>query len=809
MPNLGFIHTAAGDDGRVGSWTSRTRLVAAGAWLMLAVCVAGSVVMAVSQRASVRSENRQAFAVTSGDVADSMASALRRDTDFVATMGSTVASWPRMSNAQFTGWIESAKTLSRYPGGIGYAFIADVPAAQLAAFGRRMLADPIPSALPTRRFVVIPAGARAYYCIIRLGVNLSGVRVPLGFDECAAALPGVVSRPDRKIFEAARDTGQTTVSSLAVLGGVFDASAPVYAGGATPATVAGRRAAFLGWASGTFIGQAVIAAAGGVRPGLRVQISHRNPGEAPLVIASAGSDRGSSQTRVKPVSADGSWTVRVTGSATSGRSATAQFWIVLLAGVGLSGLLFGFVRVLARSRGRALRLVAAKTAELRHLALHDGLTGLPNRALILDRVDRALARARRQQTELAVMFLDLDGFKAVNDSLGHAAGDQLLRAVSDRLTGLLRDGDSVGRLGGDEFVVLAEDQSLDAGAEVIAERIGEVLAAPFTLGQDSTSIEVRASIGIAIGLRHTAEELLRDADIALYEAKDTGRGRYVMFAPEMHIIIEQRAELEHDLRNAIANQQLFLAYQPMFDLATNTINGVEALLRWQHPTRGLIMPDDFIPVAESTGLIIEIGRWVLDHACHQAADWRVHDPSLGISVNVSPRQLDTDTDLTTHVQTALTDSGLPPDALTLELTETLLMRDTDASARQLHALKRLGVRIAIDDFGTGYSSLSYLQQFPVDALKIDRSFITAIASNPESGALIHTLVQLGKTLKIETLAEGIEDTSQLHHLQREACDSGQGYLFARPLTPNAITQLITTQDHHQQHTPSTATAPSS
>ena len=314
--------------------------------------------MAVTQRASVRSENRQAFAVTSGDVADAMASALRRDTDFVATMGSTVASWPQMSNAQFTGWITSAKTLSRYPGGIGYAFIADVRPSQLAAFGRRMLADPIPSAFPARRFVVIPAGVRAYYCIIRLGVNMSGVKVPLGFDECAAALPGLVSRPDRQIWLAARDTGQTTVSSLAVLGGVFDATTPVYRGGVTPATVAERRAALLGWASGTFIGQAVIAAAGGVRPGLRVQISHRNPGQAPLVIASAGSDRSGSQVLVKPVSADGSWTVRVTGSSTSGLSATAQFWIVLLAGVGLSGLLFGFVRVLARSRGRALRLVA-------------------------------------------------------------------------------------------------------------------------------------------------------------------------------------------------------------------------------------------------------------------------------------------------------------------------------------------------------------------------------------------------------------------------------------------------------------------
>ncbi|MGO9903604.1 MAG: putative bifunctional diguanylate cyclase/phosphodiesterase [Solirubrobacteraceae bacterium] len=792
--------------------------MAAAAWLMLAVCLAGSIVMAVTQRASVRSENQRAFEVSSGDVADSMASALRRDTDFIATMGSTMASWPQMSNAQFTRWIAGTKAPSRYPGGIGYAFIADVPAARLAAFGRRLMADPPPGAVPERRFVVIPSGSRANYCFMwlaaagstkQLPLEIAGTttRLPLGLDLCALGAE-FASQSPRPVLAAARDTSQTTVLPLDAFQGVFGAVAPVYRGGLTPVTVAGRRAAILGWATGTFSGQAIIAAAGGLRPGLRVQISHRNPGQQPTVIASAGPIKGGSQTRVTPVSADGPWTVRVTGSSTSGRSANAQFWIVLLVGLGLSGLLFGFVRVLARSRGQALRLVSVKTAELRHLALHDGLTGLPNRALILDRLERALARTRRQQTKLAVMFLDLDGFKAVNDTLGHAAGDQLLRAVSIRLTGLLREGDSVGRLGGDEFVVLAEGESLNAGAEAIAERIGKVLAAPFTLGQDRTSVEVRASIGIAIGARDSAEALLRDADIALYQAKDAGRGRYVTFVPEMHSVIEQRAELEHDLRDAIAKEQLFLVYQPMFDLASHAMNGVEALLRWRHPTRGLIMPGEFVPLAETTGLMIAIDRWVLDQACRQAADWRQHDASLGISVNVSRHQLDSDTDLVTHVQAALGDSGLHPGALTLEITETLLMRDTQANARQLHALKTLGVRIAIDDFGTGYCSLRNLNQFPVDALKIDRSFITAVASNPESGALIHTLVQLGKTLGLQTLGEGIEDTSQLHHLQREACDSGQGYLFARPLSPDAITQLITTDHNLDQSKPKAATGSS-
>jgi diguanylate cyclase (GGDEF)-like protein len=784
--------------------------VAAAVWLLLAVCVAGSVAGAVAQRSSVRSGARQAFRATSGDVAAAMASALRRETDFAATMGSTMAVWPGMTNAQFARWITGTEAMTLYPGGIGYGFIAHVPATELAAFGRRLVADPPPGeTLPAGRFAVIPAGPRADYCIARLGVFTSPERLPLGLDSCAAAIPGVTTQSAGRSFAAARDTGEITIVALDATRGLFGSQAAVYRGGRTPSTVAGRRAALLGWAVGTFDGQAILTAAGGVKPGLRVQISHRNPGQQPVIVAAAGAAGAGSQARVTPVSADGSWTVRVTGSASrSGLSATAQFWIILLVGLGLSGLLFGFVRVLAHSRGQALRLVARKTTELRHLAMHDGLTGLPNRALILDRAEQAVARARRQNSQLAMMFLDLDGFKDVNDTFGHAVGDELLCAVSARLTGLLRESDTVGRLGGDEFVVLAEGDSLDAGPEVIAERIREVLATPFVLGDaQEISVQIRASIGIAMGLRTSADDLLRDADIALYEAKDAGKDRFVLFAPEMHTVIEHRLELETGLRDAVDDEQFFLAYQPTLDLATNAINGVEALLRWQHPTRGLIMPDDFIPVAEATGLIVPIGRWVLDEACRQAADWQRRDRPLSISVNISARQLDTDADFVAEVQAALTDSGLRPDSLTLEIPETVLMRDAEAGARHLHALKALGVRVAIDDFGTGYSSLGYLRQFPVDALKIDRSFMSDVARNPESSAIIHTLVQLGKTLGIATLAEGIEDTSQLHHVRREACDSGQGYLFARPLTVDALDQLIDAEGHRsealdQQHGPS-------
>jgi EAL domain-containing protein (putative c-di-GMP-specific phosphodiesterase class I) len=309
-------------------------------------------------------------------------------------------------------------------------------------------------------------------------------------------------------------------------------------------------------------------------------------------------------------------------------------------------------------------------------------------------------------------------------------------------------------------------------------------------GHEGTTIVMRASVGIAVGLRATAGDMLRDADVALYEAKDAGKDRHVVFVSAMQTAVQDRLELEMDLRDALARDEFVLVYQPTFNLSTNTMTGVEALIRWQHPVRGLVMPDTFIPLAEETALIVPIGRWVLDEACRQAAEWQDGGRALPISVNISGRQLDNDVDFVADVRAALAATGLDPASLTLEITETMLMRDAAASARRLHALKQLGVRIAIDDFGTGYSSLAYLQQFPVDALKIDRSFISGIASSREADSLIRTLVQLGKALGLETLAEGIEEGAQLEHLRRVHCDSGQGYLFARPMTPEALEELV-------------------
>jgi diguanylate cyclase (GGDEF)-like protein len=435
--------------------------------------------------------------------------------------------------------------------------------------------------------------------------------------------------------------------------------------------------------------------------------------------------------------------------------------------------------------------LARREEELAFLATHDPLTGLPNRTLILDRVEQMLARGARSKTPVAALFIDLDNFKSINDTLGHAIGDELLQGVAARLQGVVRQADGVGRLGGDEFVVIAEELSMDVGPELVAERLLAALEQPFKLGPDGeTRLTVTASIGISAGERNTsAEELLRDADIAMYSAKWDGRNRYAVFETEMQDSVQNRMELEMDLREALEQDQFFLAYQPTFDLSQMSPTGVEALLRWQHPGRGTVQPDAFIPLLEETGMIMEVGRWVLQEACRQAAAWHLTGFPIDIAVNVSARQLDTDR-LITDIEEALADSGLDASSLTIEITESTLMRNIEETARRLSEIKELGVRIAIDDFGTGYSSLAHLQKFPVDALKIDRSFISGMRHNKEGETLIHTLVQLGKALSIETLAEGIEQAEELSLLREEDCDSGQGFLFARPLDADAAEAFL-------------------
>jgi diguanylate cyclase (GGDEF)-like protein/PAS domain S-box-containing protein len=442
--------------------------------------------------------------------------------------------------------------------------------------------------------------------------------------------------------------------------------------------------------------------------------------------------------------------------------------------------------------GRDVSERKAFEEQLAHQAFHDPVTSLANRALFGERVRHAVARARREGAGLAVLFLDLDDFKTVNDSLGHAAGDAVLRDVAKRLDGCVRASDTAARFGGDEFAVLLEDIASPQEAADTAERILESLAAPLLL--DGKEIYIGSSVGISVvggDATADADELIRNADAAMYIAKRDGKGGYRMFEPAMHEGVLERLELRADLQRAMAGGQLELHYQPVVRLADAGVTGVEALLRWRHPERGIVPPDVFIPLAEEMGLIVPIGRWVIREACRQARQMQTMlpaEPPLTMAVNLSVRQLQ-HSDIAADVADALAESGLPPSCLTLEITETVMMTDTETSLQRLHDLKGLGVRLAMDDFGTGYSSLSYLSQLPVDVIKMDRSFLRAGAS-PQASALASAVVGLGETLRLEVVAEGIEFEDQWIGLRELGCDLGQGFLFARPMDAHATLEYL-------------------
>ncbi len=430
--------------------------------------------------------------------------------------------------------------------------------------------------------------------------------------------------------------------------------------------------------------------------------------------------------------------------------------------------------------------------KIEHQAFHDSLTGLANRSLFLDRVDHAMQRQQRQRFPLAVLFLDLDDFKTINDSKGHGAGDELLIAVAGKVDDLLRSADTFARFGGDEFAILLEDITLQEAMEV-ADRLVALFDTPFMI--DGTDVFVDVSIGIAFetGLdANTPDELVRNADTAMYEAKRSGKGSYQLFEVGMQIAARNRLELRSELQRAIDNNEFVLHYQPIVDLVSGHIRGAEALIRWQHPERGFVPPMEFIPFAEETGLILPIGRWVLEEACRTAARWAV--PKSGaaptIAVNLSATRLKR-ADVIDEIKEVLAITGLAPERLTLELTETTLA-DADLALERLSALKELGIRLAIDDFGTGFSSLSYLRDFPIDILKIDKTFIDSIAKGPEESALPRAITKLGQTLGLQVVAEGIEHEDQREELRVLGCPSGQGYYFWKPMSQDAIDELIGT-----------------
>jgi diguanylate cyclase (GGDEF)-like protein/PAS domain S-box-containing protein len=432
----------------------------------------------------------------------------------------------------------------------------------------------------------------------------------------------------------------------------------------------------------------------------------------------------------------------------------------------------------------------AKSIEMSHLAQHDSLTGLPNRVLFNDRLTQAISLAMRQDKQLAVLFVDLDQFKKINDSLGHGVGDKLLQSVAERLVNSVRRTDTVSRHGGDEFVVLLSQVEHEEDAAITARKILRALAVPHIV--DNKNLDISVSIGVSTYPSDgpDAENLMNQADTAMYEAKKQGRNNYQFFRKDMQVRLADRQLLEGDLRYALGRNEFLLHYQPKFNLKTGQITGVEALIRWVHPQRGMVPPAQFIPIAEECGLILPIGRWVLLEACRQARAWS--DSGLGIvpvAVNVSAAEFG-DKDFVSGVRAVLIATGVEAQNLELELTESVLMQDAESAVRTLGALKAMGVTLAIDDFGTGYSSFTYLRRFPVDVLKLDQSFVQEITEDPEDATIVSAMINIAISLNQRVIAEGVETRAQLKFLQSHGCGEGQGYYFSHPVVAEQAGKLI-------------------
>jgi diguanylate cyclase (GGDEF)-like protein len=766
-------------------------------------------------------QTRQAFDQHASRVAARITKTLQRDTDLTTTSRALIEQNPDMTNAQLGSWFSTLEPTAP-ANASGVTYIEKVSAAQLYYYRVAIAADPTSALSAGESFAITPNTAQAPYCLTRLMALRSAltsagdIALPPGLDWCSTS--------SNTALTSARDTGQievtkllgtdegrvlgfqaqagsapgnTDIEALKSLNEAFSSTvvmvAPVYEG-PTPATVAGRSSALEGWVGGVFDTGTILSSAVGTHSNLQVTLSRVNAGSRPAVVASSvGVGSTANLVDAVPVTADGRWIVTIRQPIAAGSATGGTKGLLLGLAIALGTLiLFAVLRFLVISRRRAIDEAVEQTGELHHMSLHDPLTGLPNRTLVVDRAEQMLIRSRRSQMATAALTIGLDGFKDFNDVNGYETGDELLKAVAERLRTVLREADTIGRMRGDEFIVLTDGASLAAGPELVAERILDVLREPIYLGETHPEpFTVSTSIGVALGPRVDAEHLLHDADTALSQAKEAGRDRYALFGQDMPQAIESRLAFENELRSAVATDQFFLRYQPIFDIETRTTTGVEALLRWQHPTRRVIPPDHFLPLLEESGLIVPLGRWVIQEACRQGAALHGRGYLITMSVNLSARQLESD-NLVDDVRAALSDSGFEPNALVLEITETTIMSDTALMVDRLIALKGLGVRIAIDDFGTGYSSLAYLRQFPVDILKIDRSFISSLATTRDSSMLIHTLVQFGKTLGLETIAEGIEEEGQMDPLLAEQCDTGQGFLYGRPLSPTQLDIFLRT-----------------
>jgi diguanylate cyclase (GGDEF)-like protein len=754
--------------------------------LLVAVGAAASILGAQAVGRSDASKARLSFHLSSAEIASTLQLALQHEEDLVTAASAFVTSEDRVTPVGFDHWAQAVKALTRYPELQNIGLVRLVPAGKLAEFERGIAREPVepfgPGSASHGSFQVFPAGERPAYCFAVAGLSRSSASyLPSGLDYCAIAPELMTSRQSGIASYAPFSVGNSTELGV---------QTPVYGAGAVPKTEAARRARFVGWLGELLVPNVVIARALQGHSNTSVRFVYRaSPAATPVVFHKG-------EVPATPESATfnlhNGWTVQTFTAPIAATVFGDRNALTLLVGGLLMSALVGLLTmILGTGRMRALALVREKTRELSHLAMHDALTGLPNRALVLDRAEQMLARvARSPELVAGALYVDVDGFKRVNDKLGHPAGDQLLRVVGERLLSAVRAEDTVGRLGGDEFVVLVEAARGSDALDKLAGRLIEALRAPVELDDGRQLFSVTASVGLAMGTYRSSDELLRDADLALYAAKAEGKDRYVLYDSRLDRSAETRAELELELGSALQGRQFFLAYQPIFDLAAQRVIGVEALVRWSHPVRGIVPPNEFIPLAEESGLIVSIGRWVLGDACAQAASWQRRGLRLGVSVNVSAFQLGRES-FASDVREALSESGLDASLLTLEITETAFMRDLASASARLQEIREMGVQVAIDDFGTGYASLASLQRMPVDVLKVDRSFVAALEETGGHGReLLEAIVGVSHALSLRVVAEGIEVESQMTTLRELGCEMAQGFLMGRPSSAEAIEELL-------------------
>ncbi|MGA2836344.1 MAG: EAL domain-containing protein [Acidimicrobiales bacterium] len=754
------------------------------AGLLFVVGVTGSLFGARAIVSNQSQKSRQQLATSATQITESLRETLVHEQDLTITAAAFVGGDPSMSQSAFARWMDQVQAFARYPEVLSIGELAMVTASQLPVFeaAEDRLAIASGSATP---YAVSPPGRRPYYCLPTVSVHRNGViPPPSGVDYCTT--------PVGAALREARDSGQSAYlpfkignAELLVVGSA------VYQGGSSPTTVAGRRARVVGWLGteiqpGTFLDSALV----GHRDTM-LRLSFRGSSQK-VTFQTGSAPVGAASVLVR---LPDSWQVQILGPVVgSGLLSNGTALPFLIAGSVFFLLLAILVYALSTGRYRAMRLVEDRTRDLRYQAFHDSLTGLANRALILRSTRQLVTQHQEEGVPFSVLFLDLDDFKDINDTLGHAAGDELLIAVGRRLESVLRDGDSVGRLGGDEFVVLASGASLAAGSQGVADRISDAFNEPFVIPHAGIDLSTTVSIGVVTGDRSDPELLLHDADIALYRAKAQGKNRAVLFDRSMQEEVDDRRKLDLDLHEALARGQFFLAYQPVVSLASDTVKGFEALVRWRHPERGVVMPSEFIPTLESSGLIGSVGTWVLDEACRQGAEWQRQGRRFTISVNVAAAQLDND-GIVDDVCNALEASGLDPGLLVVEPTETTLMNDIRAISGRLQRIRALGAKVAIDDFGTGYSSMSYLQDLPIDCLKLDRSFISRLPAAGRSPSLVRAMIQIAQALDLDVVAEGVENDDQRRWLADEGADFAQGFLFSQPLVGDELDRFVEGTTH--------------